>query len=673
MNHAWEAEAWKSGQSMDDAAGRLAFRRVVTGRRLAGRQRQQQQHGSSSRKKHGGRRGGGGGGRGRGATPAAGSAYQLATVGYFSATVCLGTPPRPFELIVDTGSSITSVPCRQCTVCGAHRAGRRGRFDERASSTAERTSCIDPNLGCASCSRGGGCTYKVEYLEGSSLKGRVLRDTVVLAPSNVEHDGRANCANATALTATPSRQSAAAAAAASYYCSSTAAFASASTVRSLSAFRARTFFGCQTHETGKFREQTADGILGLQPDAEAAPMRDSASAAAAAAPPPSPLHRHRWGSSSSSSHRSSSRSRHRHHPSSRVPSVLDALVAHGAARRAFSLCLSSRAGLLLLGGDAPPEALARAHAAIARLAPSTTTSSASDRFSLELLGMRIEAERGRPPLTPARNVSGGGGGGGGGVGTSPRRYVSLPLDAGGRAGSGAAALVDSGTTFFFVPTVTHAAIRARLRRAAPELRSVGRYRLCARMSNARRDALPSIELVLRGSGGGGAAARHARLLVRPWHYMVRYPSWSSMAVPGGGGGGGGGGDDGGRAHVYCADIFESGPGEGAVLGASVLRHREIIFDAARSTIAFADADCDAVTPSTSLMRGAFTFAPCAAALTRNGTPVPLLTAAATTEHGEEAEAPSSSMTAFFLTSPLGVVVRRIHERATRWWSWWRAA
>ena len=194
------------------------------------------------------------------------------------------------------------------------------------------------------------------------------------------------------------------------------------------------------------------------------------------------------------------------------------------------------------------------------------------------------------------------------------------------------------------------------------------------MSNARRDALPSIELVL------GAAAAAARPRATRGCSCARGTTWCATrrgaawrGAGGGGGGGGGGGDGGGRAHVYCADIFESGPGEGAVLGASVLRHREIIFDAARSTIAFADADCDAVTPSTSLMRGAFTFAPCAAALTRNGTPVPLLTAAATTEHGEEAEAPSSSMTAFFLTSPLGVVVRRIHERATRWWSWWRAA
>ena len=34
--------------------------------------------------------------------------------GYFSAEVTVGTPPQRFSLIVDTGSSITAVPCAEC-------------------------------------------------------------------------------------------------------------------------------------------------------------------------------------------------------------------------------------------------------------------------------------------------------------------------------------------------------------------------------------------------------------------------------------------------------------------------------------------------------------------------------------------------------------------------------
>lgn len=44
---------------------------------------------------------------------------------YFYATLNLGTPARKFEVIVDTGSTITYVPCADCskTNCGKHKVG----------------------------------------------------------------------------------------------------------------------------------------------------------------------------------------------------------------------------------------------------------------------------------------------------------------------------------------------------------------------------------------------------------------------------------------------------------------------------------------------------------------------------------------------------------------------
>ena len=40
---------------------------------------------------------------------------------YFYATLHLGTPPKQFAVIVDTGSTITYVPCASCgRNCGPH-------------------------------------------------------------------------------------------------------------------------------------------------------------------------------------------------------------------------------------------------------------------------------------------------------------------------------------------------------------------------------------------------------------------------------------------------------------------------------------------------------------------------------------------------------------------------
>jgi hypothetical protein len=64
---------------------------------------------------------------------------NMHTLGYFSADACVGTPPRRFDLIVDTGSSLTAFPCSDCTHCGAHQhPGAHGmRFSEDESSTSE--------------------------------------------------------------------------------------------------------------------------------------------------------------------------------------------------------------------------------------------------------------------------------------------------------------------------------------------------------------------------------------------------------------------------------------------------------------------------------------------------------------------------------------------------------
>ena len=162
-------------------------------------------------------------------------------------------------------------------------------------------------------------------------------------------------------------------------------------------------------------------------------------------------------------------------------------------------------------------------------------------------------------------------------------------------------------------------------RHAPELHRYGARHICTHLTLRERDALPSFQLILDGqppppssadgrllqqggrqlSGGGRSASDESAprsasttLLLRPGQYMVRYPSprsrrdWRR-----------------GERH-YCADIFSNGRSGGTVLGASVLRQREVIFDVAAETISFVDARCDEIDQGSAHMRGGWAFAPC---------------------------------------------------------------
>ena len=46
---------------------------------------------------------------------------ELHTLGYYSTVVCLGNPGRPYDLIVDTGSSVTAVPCASAPPLHTHK------------------------------------------------------------------------------------------------------------------------------------------------------------------------------------------------------------------------------------------------------------------------------------------------------------------------------------------------------------------------------------------------------------------------------------------------------------------------------------------------------------------------------------------------------------------------
>ena len=142
---------------------------------------------------------------------------NLHTLGYFSADVCVGTPGRSFDLIVDTGSALTAFPCASCSHCGLHKHGsvNGARYSESQSSTNQKVACSKPPPGmhCRSCD-GSACAYGVSYTEGSTIKGHMSRDKFWFGKS----DGSRIGVDAS--------------------------------------------FGCQTYESGMFNTQVADGITG---------------------------------------------------------------------------------------------------------------------------------------------------------------------------------------------------------------------------------------------------------------------------------------------------------------------------------------------------------------------------------------------------------------------------
>lgn len=143
---------------------------------------------------------------------------NLHTLGYFSANVCLGTPELSFDLIVDTGSALTALPCVGCTECGAHQHATYSnrRYDASLSSSSSQLNCGDERCVSHRCEANQQCAYSVSYTEGSSIRGHMVAETFWFSSS--AHGGH-----------TP----------------------------------VGAVFGCQTYESGLFRSQVADGITGF--------------------------------------------------------------------------------------------------------------------------------------------------------------------------------------------------------------------------------------------------------------------------------------------------------------------------------------------------------------------------------------------------------------------------
>ena len=95
--------------------------------------------------------------------------------GALTTTFALGGNQH-FDLIVDTGSRNTYLPCKDCGAsCGAH---SHEAYDYDASSAFERVSCGAACDAVGGHCMSGACGFHVSYSEGSSVDGYMVRDEV---------------------------------------------------------------------------------------------------------------------------------------------------------------------------------------------------------------------------------------------------------------------------------------------------------------------------------------------------------------------------------------------------------------------------------------------------------------------------------------------------------------
>jgi hypothetical protein len=235
---------------------------------------------------------------------------DVISLGYYYVTLHIGTPPQPFSAIVDTGSSVTAIPCAGCRRCSQH---MNARLDPATSRTFQALPCSQ-GLSCISCRRDV-CGYHVSYEEGSAHLGYLASDLFYFEPAAHPSGSRRH------------------------------GFARHLSTRAPRCASVRVTFGCSIKETGLFRTQAADGIMGL--GGAMAYVTDSRRVG-------SRLPRARGPSSAAGARRRGTRTVS--NASAAPPTLLDELVAGGMAADLFSIRLCATGGGTLALGVRPSAA-----------------------------------------------------------------------------------------------------------------------------------------------------------------------------------------------------------------------------------------------------------------------------------------------------------------------------
>ncbi|KAE8721908.1 aspartyl protease family protein [Hibiscus syriacus] len=109
---------------------------------------------------------------------------DLYSAGLYFTKVKLGSPPREFNVQIDTGSDILWVTCSSCTNCpqSSELGIELSLFDSSSSSSAKLVSCSDAvcssefQTTATQCSQSNQCTYSFQYGDGSGTSGYYVAD-----------------------------------------------------------------------------------------------------------------------------------------------------------------------------------------------------------------------------------------------------------------------------------------------------------------------------------------------------------------------------------------------------------------------------------------------------------------------------------------------------------------